>query len=364
MIPGPDEISIMPKTTSKKAGRVNVAVVGLGFMGVMHLRAWQKIKHANIVAVCGRSRLPVNGKVAGVAGNLAGSGDVQLGRKVNVYSDFDALLADENVDLIDLCTPTTLHHVQAIAALKAGKHVLCEKPMAHTAALAVKIKAAADEAMGRGKFFMPGMVVRFWPEWAWLKQAVERGTYGTVLAARFRRVTGKPGWNKNPEKGKSGGALLELHIHDADFVQFLFGVPTSVFATGRSVFSGAIDHVVAQYQVASGAVVHAEASWLMSGGHGFRMAYTVAFEKATVDFDSSRQAEALCLYEADRAPRVIKCKGAGAFHDELSYLADCIRRGQPPAIVTAQDGLNAVRICEAAGKSIKTGGVVKLNFKD
>jgi predicted dehydrogenase len=281
---------------------------------------------------------------------------------VKIYSDLNALLADEEVELIDLCTPTPLHHVQAIAALKAGKHVLCEKPMAQTAALAEKIKAAADEAKERKKFFMPGMVVRFWPEWAWLKQAVESGTYGKVLAARFRRVTGKPSWNRNFEKGKSGGALLELHIHDADFVQFLFGPPTSVFATGRSVFSGAIDHVVAQYQVAGDAVVHAEASWLMSGKHGFRMAYTVAFEKATADFDSSRPAEALCLYEADRAPRVIKCKGEGAFHNQLSYLADCILRGQPPATVTAQDGVNAVRICEAAGRSIKTGRVVKLNF--
>jgi len=100
----------------------------------------------------------------------------------------------------------------------------------------------------------------------------------------------------------------------------------------------------------------------MSGRHGFRMAYTVAFEKATADFDSSRPAEALYLYEADRAPSVIKCKGEGAFHNQLSYLADCIQRGQPPDVVTARDGLNAVRICEAAGKSIQTGRVVKLNF--
>jgi predicted dehydrogenase len=352
----------MTKKTSRKVRQVNVAVVGLGFMGVMHLRSWQKIKHANIAAVCGRSRLPVNGKLAGVAGNLAGSGEVQLGRGVKVYSDFNALLADENVEVIDICTPTPLHHIQAIAALKAGKHVICEKPMASTAVLAEKIKAAADEAARRKKYFMPGMLVRFWPEWAWLKQVVESGIYGKVLAARFRRVTGKPSWNKNFEKGKSGGALLELHIHDADFVQFLFGPPTKVFATGRREFSGAIDHVVAQYEVAGGAIVHAEASWLMTGRHGFRMAYTVAFEKATADFDSLREGESLCVYEANRAPRVIKCKGAGAFYNELSYAADCMLRGEPPAIVTAQDGLNAVRICEAAGKSIKTGRVVKLNL--
>src|ERR1700742_1396777 len=105
----------MKKTAAKSGRRVNVAVVGLGFMGMMHLKTWQKIKQARIVAVCGNTRLPVNGKLAGVAG---------------------------------------------------------------TAALAEKIKAAADEAMKRRIFFMPGMVVRFWPEWTWLKQAVESGAYG------------------------------------------------------------------------------------------------------------------------------------------------------------------------------------------
>src|ERR1700743_1190973 len=112
----------MKKTAAKSGRRVNVAVVGLGFMGMMHLKTWQKIKQARIVAVCGNTRLPVNGKLAGVAGNLAGSDDATLPRDVKVYSDFDALLADDNVELVDLCTPTLLHDVQAIAALKSGKH--------------------------------------------------------------------------------------------------------------------------------------------------------------------------------------------------------------------------------------------------
>lgn len=350
----------MQKTISHNAARrVNVAVVGLGFMGVTHLKAWQQIKRARIAAVCGVSHLPAKGKLPGITGNLAGPDGVVLGPDVKVYRHFDELLADPEIELMDLCVPTPLHHTQAIAALQAGKHVICEKPMARTSALAEKIVTAARAAK---VFFMPAMCLRFWPEWAWLKKAVEQKTYGDVLAARFRRVSEAPGWSRDSYfKGEqSGGALLDLHIHDTDFVQFLFGRPLSVFSTGRTRFSGAMDHVVTQYQVTGGAVVHAEGSWLMTKGHGFNMAYTVNFAKATADYDLARGAEALRLCEEGRPSRVVKCQGSDGYAGELNYMADCILRGQPPAVVTAEDGLNAVKICEAEEKSIKTGRLATL----
>lgn len=349
---------MLKKISPNAERRVNVAVVGLGLMGVTHLKAWQQINCVRIAAVCGASRLPINGRLPGTSGNLAGPGGVRFGRKVKVYSDFDELLADSEIELVDLCTPTPLHHVQAIAALEAGKHVICEKPMARTSVLAQTTAAAAHTAKAEGKFFMPAMVMRFWPEWVWLKQAIENETYGKVLAARFRRVSEMPRWSKHFRGAESGGALLDLHIHDADFVQFLFDRPVSVFATGRSRFSGAIDHVVAQYHVAGGAVVHAEGSWLMTRGHGFNMAYTVNFEKATADYDLARGMAALRLYEEGHLPRVLKCKGLDAYVGELTYMANCILRGKPPTIVTAEDGLNAVKICETEGRSIQAGQVV------
>jgi len=102
---------------------------------------------------------------------------------------------------------------------------------------------AAQAAHG---FFMPAMCLRFWPQWVWAKQAITQGAYGRVLAARFRRVSEPPGWSRSTyfNGEQSGGALLDLHIHDTDFVQFLFGRPRGVFSTGLTRFSGAIDHVV------------------------------------------------------------------------------------------------------------------------
>jgi predicted dehydrogenase len=348
----------MKKTNSRASQRqVNVAVVGLGFMGAMHIKTYQRIPGARLVAVCDAVRLPVNGVLAGVGGNVGDADAIRLGRGVAAYRDLDDVLARPDVDLVDLCVPTPLHAPQAIAALRAGKHVVCEKPLARTSAVARTIVHAARSAK---TFFMPAMCMRFWPGWAWLKQLKENDTYGKILAARFRRVCAPPGWSRNTYfKGRaSGGALFDLHIHDTDFVQFLFGRPRSVFSTGLSRFSGAIDHVVTQYKVSGGAAVYAEGSWLLA--QGFNMGYTVMFERATLDFDLARGAAALRLDEPGQPSRVVKLKGPDGYGGELRHIIEAIQTGKPPTVVTARDGLSAVEICEAEEKSVKTGRVVSL----
>jgi predicted dehydrogenase len=343
-----------PQTSNRK---VNVAVVGLGFMGITHIKAYQQIPGARLVAVCDAVRLPVNGVLGGVGGNIGDPDAVNLGRNLKAYRKFEELLADPDVELIDLCVPTPLHAPQATAALRAGKHVICEKPLARNPAIARKIVTVAKEAKG---FFMPAMCMRFWPGWAWLKEVAVKKTYGKILAARFRRVSSPPGWSRNTyfKGGDSGGALLDLHIHDTDFVQFLFGRPKSVFSTGLSRFSGAIDHVVTQYKVAGGATVYAEGSWLLT--QGFNMGYTVMFERATADFDLARGADALRLDEEGKPSRTLKLKATDGYGGELRHIIQAIQTRKAPTVVTAQDGLSAVEICEAEEQSVKTGRVVLL----
>jgi len=337
--------------------KVNVAVVGLGFMGVTHIKAYQQLKAARIVAVCDAIRLPVNGILPGVSGNITGSDAIDLGRAVKVYRTLDQVLADSDVELVDLCVPTALHPEQAIAALKAGKHVLCEKPLALNSARARDIVRAAQSARG---FFMPAMCMRFWPGWSCLKQIVSDEPYGKIYAVSFRRLSPAPGWSKATySRGDlTGGALLDLHIHDTDFVQFLFGRPDSVSSSGVTRGGNSIDHVVTQYHYRRGPVVYAEGTWLLNGG--FSMSYTVLCERATLDYDSARGAEALRLAEAGKAPRVVKCAGTDGYSGEIRYMIEAIRSGQAPKVVTARDGLSAVQICEAEAKSVKTGRVVSL----
>ena len=340
---------------------INVAVVGLGFMGVTHLKAYRQLPGVRIAALCDAARLPVDGVLAAPGGNIGSDDSLTFDmNEVKATPDLNELLADPAIDLIDICVPTLAHPKLAIAALEAGKHVICEKPLARTAAAARDIATAAAAATG---YFMPAMCIRFWPEYAWLKSAMEQQSYGKVLAARFRRVSEPPAWGLEHffDGAKSGGAILDLHIHDADFVQFCFGRPQAVFAQGFARYSGEIDHLVAQYQVACGAAVSAEGGWIMGPGHGFEMAYTVIFENATADFNCNRGADALRLFEIGQTARTITPEPGDGYLHELKYMIQCIATGQAPRTVTAADGASAVEICEAEGESIRSGQLITLH---
>ena len=339
---------------------VNVGVVGLGFMGLTHIKAYRHIPKACIVGICDAVRLPADGNLSSVAGNIATTDQIHFDMSVvKGYKNFEDLLANPSVDVVDICVPTPLHAPIAKAALAAGKHVVCEKPLARTSAVAREVVAAAANAKG---FFLPAMCLRFWPEWAWVKHAIDDNRFGRVLAARFRRVSEPPAWSQSTYfKGDdSGKALLDLHIHDTDFAQFCFGRPRRVTSTGQTKFSGAIDHVVTVYDVACGASVSAEGSWLMGPGFGFNMAYTVNFENATVDYDLGRGAEALRVFETGRTPATIKPEGIDGYVGELKHMIDSITAGKAPTVVTPADGLSAVEICEAEERSVKTGLTVEL----
>lgn len=335
--------------------RVNVAVVGLGFMGATHLRAHLENPAARVAAICDPRRRPVNGVLPGVAGNIQSSGDIQLGADVKVFQRLEDLLADPQIEAVDICTPTALHPAQVIAALQAGKHVLCEKPLARTAAAAREILRAAADSPG---WLMPAMCMRFWPGWAWLKQVVAEQTYGAVRAAHFRRVSAPPAWGKPGAYRDAGGALYDLHIHDTDFVNFLFGRPQSVFSSGVTAKGGDVQHVVTQYHFPGGPVVHAEGSWLLA--QGFNMSYTLFCERATLDFDLTRGADALRVTEAGQPTRVLPLAGPDGYGAETRYFIECVAQNRAPEIVAGHDALTALEICEAEEKSARTAAVVKL----
>lgn len=344
--------------SDKPLDKVNVAVVGLGFMGAVHLRAYQTLPAARITAVCDAVRLPVNGVLAGVSGNVKSTGDIDLGPNVKVYTRLEEVLADPEVDLVDLCTPTPLHPEQTVAALSAGKYVFCEKPLARTSASGYGV-LKAEAASGR--FVMPAMCMRFWPGWSWLKEALDQKIYGRVLAARFGRLSEMPFWSKQGTYAGGndlGGALFDLHIHDVDFIQFLFGKPERVFSTGVIGSGGSIDHVVSQYIYPGGPTVSSEGGWLMT--KGFNMFYTIHCERATLDFDLSRGANACCVVESGKEARVIAPEPTDGYAYETAYVIQCVRQGTAPTVVTAKDAVVDLEICEAEEKSIRSGAVVEV----
>lgn len=337
---------------------IKVGIIGLGFMGMTHFRAWQKIANAQVVMICEARPLPENGDLSQIAGNLGTGEGLKIDyKKTKVVQKAEDLLNNPEINIVDICLPTMAHKEVSIAALKAGKNVVCEKPLARTLEQTREMFKVAEET---GKVLMPAQCVRFWPEWSYLKRLIEDGRYGKVVAARFCRVSEAPGWGVSSFlKGQeSGGALYDLHVHDLDFVLYCFGMPKAVFARGTTFASGATDHVMANYIYENGAVVTAEGSWAMVKGFGFCAGFTVNFEKATLDMDTSRGADALKLYEPGQPALVIRPEGDDGYAGELRHIADAVAKGGKPTVVTAQDGVNSLRVCEAEEKSIQTGQIV------
>ena len=338
--------------------RIKVGIVGLGFMSVAHIKGYRQLENAEIVAVCNPSGRRLDGDLSDVVGNVGDQDPVRLDmNQVTGYRDFDAFLKHPGMTVVDLCTPTKPHADLCERALTTGAHVLCEKPLARTVAEAEAIAQAVGAASG---FFMPAMCLRFWPEWAWLKDAIDQGRFGRLESVRFQRVAEPPAWGQNNyfDGTDSGGALFDLHVHDVDFVQHCFGRPKSVYSSGFSKVSGAIDHVLTQYTVDSGACVSAEGSWAMTPGYGFNMAYCAIFEKATVDYDLSRGDECLKVYEGSVGGEVVRCDGQDGYAGELGYFLDCVSTGTRPSKVTIDDAVLDTRLCAAEEKSIATGECV------
>jgi predicted dehydrogenase len=329
-------------------------------MGVTHVRAYRHVPGVRIAALCNPSGRHLDGDFSGVAGDVGTDGPFRLDmRGVKATKSFADLIADPDIHVIDVCAPTKAHVELSVAALRAGKHVVCEKPLARTPQAAREIAAAARTAMG---FLMPAMCMRFWPEWAWLRAAIQNQRFGKVLSASFRRVAEPPAWGQTDflHGAESGGALFDLHIHDTDFVQFCFGRPRRVHSRGYKKVSGAVDHVVTQYEVDSGAIVHAEGSWAMAKGFGFSMTYCVNFDRATVDYDLSRASDKLRLIEEGKLPVLVPCEGADGYVGELTHFIESIRAGKPPSVVTVDDGVSAVEICAAEERSVLTGSAERV----
>ncbi len=193
------------------------------------------------------------------------------------------------LDAVSITLPTYLHAEYTRMALQAGVNVLCEKPMA--------LDLAECDADGHGR---PGkrenapdralhpLLAGSTPN---AKRSSTAAQYGKVLAATFQRLSPTPGWSWQGwlmDGAKSGGAILDMHIHDSDFVQYVFGIPESVFCRGVKGPSGAYDHVVTSYLYPDGKVITAEGGWVMAPGFGFQMSFHVVLERATIVFDSTR----------------------------------------------------------------------------
>ena len=339
---------------------VRVGLVGLGMMGTTHFKSYQEIPGAEVVAVCDVEGRKLSGDWSKTAGNIdtGAAKQVDLSR-LRTYSDFAAILADPEIDLVDLCVPTHQHAEKTMQALAAGKHVFCEKPMALASKLAHRMIRAAEKA---GRLLAIGHVLRFWPEYLMMKEMIDSGRYGRVRSAYFVRLSPRPQWSWNnwlQDAGRSGAAALDLHIHDTDTIQWFFGRPAKVVAAGMFE-GGGITHIVTDYRYAGGPLVVAEGGWSCPAPFPFRMEARILFESAALEYSSLRS-PTLTIYD-DKTGKVEHppVPAGSGYTEELRYFVGCVASGTPPARLLPADSAAAVAIVEAEIKSARSGRAVKV----
>ena len=337
---------------------IRVGVIGLGFMGNMHSKCYQALDNVKLAAICDIDENKLKGG-GGAAGNIEGAEKPLDLTGIELYTDFDKMLAEAKLDAVSITLPTYLHAEYTAKALQAGVNTLCEKPMAPTTEQCGQMKKAAKKS---GKILQIGHCIRFWPEYVKAKEIIDSGEYGKVKAATFQRLSLTPTWsweNWLMDEAKSGGALLDLHIHDSDYVQYLFGMPKAVCSKGTKGPSGGYGHIVTQYYCDDDCVITAEGGWMMSPSFGFEMSFNIVLDKAVIFYDCTRDpAFKVCPADADAfTPEVLPGDG---YSREIAHFAKAVAGEDVPEITTPQQSENSVKIILAEKQSADSGEKVKL----
>ncbi len=264
-------------------GKINVAVVGLGFMGVTHLKGWRNVPGARLCAVVDADTKKLTGDLSSVGGNLGSGGEKFDFSDVRGYPSLTEALTDPAIDAVDICLPTDQHAPAATSALRAGKHVLTEKPISLDVPTS---EALVRESEASGKILMAAHVLRFFPAYEKLTECVR--ARGVVRSALFRRRCAAPAWSpwmKDPSK--SGGGIMDLLIHDADFCISLLGMPKAVRARGHRDLPRGIDVIHADLMYANQGSVIISGGWHHPRSYPFSMEFTVTTDAATFDWSST-----------------------------------------------------------------------------
>ena len=342
---------------------VNVGIVGIGFMGMIHYLAYKKVPGAKVAAICTRDKKKLAGDWRGIQGNFGPPGEVMDLGPIARYENWQELITDPKIDLVDVCLPPKLHADVTEAALRAGKHVICEKPIALNTADAKRMVKAAAQAK---PLLMIAHVLPFHPEFAFVRQAAVSGKYGKLLGGHFKRIIANPLWLKDFYDPQTvGGPVVDLHIHDAHFIRLLWGMPGAVQSTGRGL-GDVVEFINTQFLYGGDTLVTAASGVVQQQGRSFTHGFEVYFEKATMSYDFSvldgQPVTSIPLTVLTSRGKVEhpKLRETDAFAAELTDAVKAVRSGKPSALLAGELALDALVLCQKQTESALKGRQVKL----
>ena len=319
---------------------IRVGLIGLGGITYSHLNGYKEIEGVTLVAA------------ADIRGSEAKNAHIaeELGAKI--YTSVYDMLDNEELDMVDICTPTESHAEFVKLALSRGLHVLSEKPMAMNYKECEELYALSEKS---DKLYMVAHVVRFMQPYRYLASVIKSGELGRPVHIMMRRLSKTPGWswqNWMQDPKRSGGAPLDLSIHDIDFIYSIFGEPKDVNAVYRE-FSGYDASGLNDYIVSN--LIYDGFDVTITGGQynadfPFTADYFALFEGGTVELKGGkvyRCGEEINLEEAKASESTgINVSSSGAYTDEIAYFISSIEKGERPDFVTVESSMGSIKLVE------------------
>lgn len=295
---------------------LKVALVGVGGISGAHIPAWEERRDAELVALCDIR-----------------AEQMEKYKNKHCYTDFDEMLKNEEIDILDICLPTYLHAEFAIKAMNMGINVICEKPVSLNAADVARVYSTAKSNNVK---FMVAQVLRFWPEYSIIKEIYDTGKYGRLLSGHMGRLGVRPKWSWDGwmmDENRSGLVPFDLHIHDLDFIVYAFGKPKE-FKDYRA-RSENQDYINSIYEY-DGFFITTEAAWY-DAPYPFAANFRFQFEKALAVFENHE----MTIYEKDgKIFKPVSQSGedtgdiglpkSNAYSNEINYFADCVLSAAEP----------------------------------
>ena len=312
---------------------MNIGIIGLGFMGVTHIAGYRKIPGVVVSAICTENPAVLAGDLSKIGGNMqvdSSALDISGAKK---YARWQEVVADPNVDAVDICLPTDLHAAVATAALAAGKHALCEKPMALTEA---DCELMIEASVLNKRVLMIGQVLRFWPEYMALQEFGAAKKYGAIRSATFVRQCGLPDWSKwLPVEARSGGATFDLLIHDIDQALLLCGMPERVSAKKLGDGDGMMGTLI----YPGGPEVRIQGGWFQPGAP-LQMTFQAVAERGQMELSAA----GLFLSDMSGQRTKVEPGGPDGYQAEVAYFIECCRNGAEPLRCTPHASAEAVHV--------------------
>lgn len=297
---------------------LKAGICGFGALGHVHANSLSKLDGVEVKAVCDIN--PAQLSATEVKFNIAAEQGAFDVKTATPYLDFAEMLAREKLDLVIVTTPTDLHAPYSIMALDAGCHVFCEKPMSLSVEDCDRVIAARDR---NRRQLMIGQCIRFWPEYEYLQACIQDGRYGKLQSLMMERIASyhvAGSWFNDHKR--SGGAILDLHVHDVDWALSTLGRPDKMTARGVIGQTGGIDDISAIWQYGPSTILTIRGSWMYSG---FRMGYTAFFEDATVEYHPGTSIGFKVSQLWKGAIPGIEVPQESGYFREMRYFLECLR---------------------------------------